>query len=99
MKKYSKLKKFYIALLFFGGAVFTAVALTVAFYQPLAYLKGKGGLITVGIIVAVLFFALAVLEIISPQKEKKDENLPLSRIPKKSAEQVIDEAIKEENKK
>ena len=99
MKKFSLMKKIYIALLFLGGAVFTTITLLVACYEPLSYLQGKGGLITVGIIVTALFFALAVLEIVSPQKEKRDNDLPMSRVGKKSADQVIDEAIKEENKK
>ena len=98
MKKFSTLKKIYIALLFLGGASFSAITLFIGFHPSLESVSGKGGLITIGIIVALLFFALAVLEIVAPNKKSKDE-LPVNRIFKKSAEQVMEDAINEDNKK
>ena len=98
MKKFSMLKKIYIALLFFGGTTFSVMTLFVGFHPALENVFGKGDLIAIGIIVAILFFTLAILEIISPNK-KNNENLPTNRTDKKSVEQVLDDAINEENKK
>lgn len=98
MKKFSTLKKIYIALLFLGGVSFSAITLFIGFHPSLESISGKGGLIAIGIIVALLFFALAILEIVAPNK-KGEDGLPVNPIPKKSAEQIMEDAINDNKKR